>query len=217
MLPPHLVIKFFIVTSKTLNYLLSVLDTYLSQGQDIKPLNPVRTVTVFVMENLRKSGLVPCEPDVPILIEDDDEAPICIGAEEGEAQRRKAWESKRPHRVYVPTSTYRTVTEQDGRGVLGASGKVMKNVESSIEEGVYTSVHAALSESFAIASGRPTLASCPSHLDVKEGQMASSTPTGKYLRSLCLIYSVCFYSSSSSLSSSPSSSSSQFCFLIYTS
>lgn len=138
------------------------------------------------MENLRKSGLVPCEPDVPILIEDDDEAPICIGAEEGEAQRRKAWESKRPHRVYVhvPTSTYRTVTEQDGRVVLGASGKVIKGVESSAEEGVYTSVHAALSEAFAIASGRQwseaTLTSCPSCLDVKECLMARSTAAGNY-------------------------------------
>lgn len=142
----------------------------------------MRTVTVFVMENLRKSGLVPCEPDLPILIEDDDEAPICIGAEEGEAQRRKAWESKRPHRVHVhvPTSTCSAVTDQDGRVVLGASGKVMKGVESSAEEEVYTSVHAALSEAYAIASGRRTLTSCPSHSDVKAAQTASSTSTGTY-------------------------------------
>lgn len=132
------------------------------------------------MENLRKSGLVPCEPDLPILIEDDDEAPICMGAEEGEAQRRKAWESKRPHRVHVPMSSYRTVTEQDGRVVLGASGKALKGVESSAEEGVYTSVHAALSEAYAIASGRPTLTSCPSHSDLKAAQMASSSSTGNY-------------------------------------
>jgi hypothetical protein len=134
------------------------------------------------MENLRKSGLVPCELDLPISIEDDDEAPICIGAEEGEAQRRKAWESKRPHRVHVhvPRSTYCTVTEQDSRVVLGASGKEVKGVESSAEEGVYTSVHAALSEAYAIASGRPTLTSCPSHLDVKEAQTASSSSTGTY-------------------------------------
>jgi hypothetical protein len=138
------------------------------------------------MENLRKSGLVPCEPDLPILIEDDDEAPICIGAEEGEEQRRKAWDSKRPHRVHVhvPTSTHRTVTEQDGRVVLGASGKATKGVESSAEEGVYTSVHAALSEAFAIASGRPTLTSCPSHSYVKAEQMASSGFTGNY--KLCI-------------------------------
>lgn len=148
-------------------------------------LERVRTVTVYVLENLRKPGLVPCEPDLPILIEDDDDAPISIGLEEGEAQRRKSWELKRPHRVNVPMCTYRTDTVHDGRHAIEASRKMMKDAECRVEEaeegeqgeGVYTSVHAALSEAFAIASGRPTVTNDHGSLSQRRAQIACSTPS----------------------------------------
>lgn len=144
-------------------------------------LERVRTVTVYVLENLRKPGLVPCEPDLPILIEEDDDAPISIGLEEGEAQRRKSWELKRPHRVNVPMCTYRTGTVHDGRHAMEASSKMIKDLECRVEaegeqgEGVYTSVHAALSEAFAIASGRPTVTNYHGSFSQRRAQTACST------------------------------------------
>lgn len=134
------------------------------------------------MENLRKPGLVPCEPDLPILIEEDDDAPISIGLEEGEAQRKKCWELKRPHRVKVPMCTYRTDTVHDGGRAIEASRKMIKDLKCNEEEaggeggeGVYTSVHAALSEAFAIASGRPTVTNCYGSSSQRRAQMACST------------------------------------------
>lgn len=129
---------------------------------------------------------MPCEPDLPILIEEDDDAPISIGLEEGEAQRRKCWELKRPHRVKVPKCTYRTDTVHGGGRAIDASRKMIKDVECRVEEaeaggeggeGVYTSVHAALSEAFAIASGRPTVSTCHGSSNQRRAQMACSTPS----------------------------------------
>ena len=119
---------------------------------------------------------MPSEPEFPSLFEVDDDAPISIGLEEGEAQRRRSWESERPHRVNVPACSYSTNTAQDGSLAQGALSQMTQIVERSVEEGegVYTSVQAALSEAFAIASGRPTVTSCHRSSSQKGAQMACS-------------------------------------------
>ena len=68
------------------------------QNTSISPFSTIRTVSVFVLEDLRHSSVIPKEPALPILVEDDDEAPICVGGSEWEEMRRKQWESSRPHR-----------------------------------------------------------------------------------------------------------------------
>ena len=111
-------------------------------------------------------------------MEDDDDAPICIGSEEGEAQHRRSWESKRPHRVNVPTCSNRTTIERNSRLTLKASNKMAEGVKYSVEEGVgegvYTSVHAALSEAFAMASGRPTVTHTLTRLGQRVAEVAHS-------------------------------------------
>ena len=109
----------------------------------------MRCVTVLVLEDLRIPNIIPPEPDLPLLIENDEDPPLSFGLEESEALRRKEWIERRPHRAASrSTSTATTSTtlshavEDEGRDHT---------------KGVYTCVAAALSEAYSIASGRPTI------------------------------------------------------------
>jgi hypothetical protein len=159
-------------------------------GRDVSPFASVRTVPVFIVEDLRIPSIIPPEPELPILIEDDDDPPVSFGFEESEELRRKLWIDRRPHRVYEGdvrgagaeggmgerkneagdggrdseregdgAGEWRTeggrkgLNQQEDRG----RGENEREKEGGREaEGVYSSVAAALSEAFSIASGRFT-------------------------------------------------------------
>lgn len=154
-------------------------------GRDVSPFASVRTVPVFIVEDLRVPSIIPSEPELPILVENDEDPPISFGYEESEELRRKLWIEKRPHRVYVRDR--RAGSEIGMGGVQYALGDRGRNSGSEggsegewgLEpersglrvaqgsdggsglgarrgEGVYSSVAAALSEAFSIASGRFT-------------------------------------------------------------
>lgn len=119
-------------------------------GKDVSPFASVRTVVVLVLEDLRIPNIIPPEPELPILIENDEDPPLSFGLEESEALRRKEWIEKRPHRA---ASRECAATTACG----GAVSQAMKEEGSEGPQGIYTCVSAALSEAYSIASGRPTI------------------------------------------------------------
>jgi hypothetical protein len=159
-------------------------------GRDVSPFASVRTVPVFIVEDLRIPSIIPPEPELPILIEDDDDSPVSFGFEESEELRKKLWIERRPHRVYEgdvrgagaeggmgerknEAGDGGRDSERDGNGAgewrmeggrkglnqQGDRGRGESEGEKEGEreaEGVYSSVAAALSDAFNIASGRFT-------------------------------------------------------------
>ena len=69
------------------------------RGKDISPYADVRTVTVFVLEDLGLSTLMPSEPLMPVTVEDDEDAPLCVGGKEEEEMKKRKWVEMRPHRA----------------------------------------------------------------------------------------------------------------------
>ena len=66
---------------------------------------------MLVMEDLRIPHIIPPEPDLPILIENDEDPPLSFGFEECEALRRREWIEMRPHRAaFRNSSTTATAT-----------------------------------------------------------------------------------------------------------
>jgi hypothetical protein len=156
----------------------------------VSPFASVRTVPVFIVEDLRIPTIIPSEPELPILIDDDDDPPVSFGFEESEELRRKLWIERRPHRVYEGdvrgagaegvmgeinneagdggrdsererdgAGEWRVEGEREGIDQQRDRGRRDSDGEKGVEregEGVYSSVPAALSEAFSIASGRFT-------------------------------------------------------------
>ena len=68
-------------------------------GKDISPYADVRTVIVFVLEDLGLASLIPAEPLMPVTIEGDEDAPLCVGRKEEEEMQKRKWVEMRPHRA----------------------------------------------------------------------------------------------------------------------
>ena len=80
-------------------YLFFFLEFISLPGKDMSQHAIVRTCTVYVLEDLRISSVVPKEPEQPVLVENDEEAPLCVGDEEEEERLKKNWIENRPHRA----------------------------------------------------------------------------------------------------------------------
>ena len=64
---------------------------------------------VLILEDLSLPGVVPPEPPLPELEEEDDDAPIPIGQQDFTQYRAEQWVKARPHLVSVPTSSGATL------------------------------------------------------------------------------------------------------------
>ena len=60
-----------------------------------------RTMPVFVLEDLAIPGVIPEDPVLPDLEEDDMECALAIGGDEFEDYRARKWAGQRPHLVPV--------------------------------------------------------------------------------------------------------------------
>lgn len=169
----------------------------------MSPFAIVRTVPVFIVEDLRIPSIIPFEPELPILIEDDDDPPVSFGFEESEELRRRLWIERRPHRVYgggrrgaagaeggmgeiknevgdrerdnERAGECRVESESQGRDQQGNQGRGEEDKDEDKEvekegEGVYSTVAAALSEAFSIASGRFTKSGSRGSAIVQRGE-----------------------------------------------
>jgi len=66
-------------------------------------------VTVLLLEDLSRAGVVPSPPPLPELEEEDDDAPLPVGQEEFALFRQAQWDAQAPH--LVPVSVPGSATE----------------------------------------------------------------------------------------------------------
>lgn len=82
------------------------LAKYQQEQQDAQEQEQeVQGTLVLILEDLSLPGVVPAEPLLPELEEDDDDAPIPIGLQDFAKYRAEQWIKARPHLVSVPTSS----------------------------------------------------------------------------------------------------------------
>ena len=84
--------------SSPISIVRSTVITTPKKDMSMSPHAHVRTVTVYVLEDLRLPSLIPSEPLMPIAVEEDEDAPFCVGGKEEEEMRKRKWVEMRPHR-----------------------------------------------------------------------------------------------------------------------
>lgn len=132
-------------------------DTNSSQKNGFFNLN----IPIILVENTRATGVVPPEPPLPELVEEDDEAPISIGEEESAAKRQRDWEARRPHRVQVTLD----LSTSGGKRV-GASAKQQP---STVRAECYAHAPSAIQEAFEIMKERSSAP--PLWVDAQAGKL----------------------------------------------
>jgi hypothetical protein len=127
------------------------IDTVLKEDANTSQKNGFfnLNVPIILVENTRAAGVVPPEPPLPELVEDDDDAPLCVGEDESVAKRQRDWDARRPHRVKVTLD----LTGPAAGGVKRGTAS-NKQEPPTVRVDCYAHAPSAIQEAFQIMSAR---------------------------------------------------------------